>query len=185
MYMRTIGSNLLSVIALGWLMLSPLAYSQELQFPVITGYGGVAPLPGAISVIDTTKPQLIVAELVSAANAADQPHQYLNMIARWVNLFSYSGLARDRLHIVVVIHGEAAYSLLNDAAYRAKYGTNNPNTELIQKLSDAGVELLFCGQTLSIRELKKEQIAPQCRFVLSMITALVPYQLRGYAYVKL
>lgn len=183
--MLTIGSNLSFVIALLWLALSPLAHSQEIQFPVITGYGGVAPTPDAISVIDTTQPQHIIAELVSAANAADQPHQYLNMIARWVNLFSYSGIARDRLHIVVVIHGEAAYSLLTDAAYRAKYGTDNPNTELIQKLSDAGVELLFCGQTLAVRRLQKEQIVPQCKFTLSMITALVPYQLKGYAYVKL
>jgi intracellular sulfur oxidation DsrE/DsrF family protein len=147
--------------------------AQEPAYPVITGYAGVASVSVDTTVIDSTATQRVVAELVSPA------------IARWVNLFAVSGVPRNRVDIVVVIHGEAAYALLNNDAHRARYGYDNPNTELIQKISAAGVTLLFCGQTLAIRQIAKESIAPQCKVVLGMATAVIPLQLRGYAYVKL
>ena len=159
--------------------------AQELLYPVITGYAGVARVSVDTTVIDSTATQRVVAELVSPAIKPDAPHQYLVMVARWVNLFAVSGVPRNRVDIVVVIHGEAAYALLNNEAHRARYGFDNPNTELIQKVSAAGVKLLFCGQTLAIRQIAKESIAPQCKVILSMATAVIPLQLRGYAYVKL
>lgn len=160
-------------------------FAQELLHPVITGYAGVASVSVDTTVIDSTATQRVVAELVSPAIKPDAPHQYLVMVARWVNLFAVSGVPRNRVDIVVVIHGEAAYALLNNEAHRARYGYDNPNTELIQKISSAGVTLLFCGQTLAIRQIAKESIAPQCKVVLGMATAVIPLQLRGYAYVKL
>lgn len=160
-------------------------FAQELLYPVITGYAGVASVSVDTTVIDSTATQRVVAELVSPAIKPDAPHQYLVMVARWVNLFAVSGVPRNRVDIVVVIHGEAAYALLNNEAHRARYGYDNPNTELIQKISAAGVTLLFCGQTLAIRQISKESIAPQCKVVLGMATAVIPYQLQGYAYIKL
>lgn len=164
---------------------SQLAHAQDIRFPVITGYGGVAPVNVDVDVVDTSAAHNIVAELVSPAASNDAPHQYLQMVARWVNLFAHNGVPRKRLHIVVVAHGEGAYALLNDAAYRTRYGKDNPNTELLQKLAEAGVDMLFCGQTMAIRSITREELAPQCRVVLGMVTAVVPYQLKGYAYIKL
>jgi intracellular sulfur oxidation DsrE/DsrF family protein len=152
---------------------------------VTTRYADVASVGVDVTVIDSTVAHHVVAELVSPAIKPDAPHQYLVMVARWVNLFAVSGVPRNRVDIVVVIHGEAAYALLNNEAHRARYGVDNPNIGLIQKISAAGVKLLFCGQTLAIRQIAKEAIAPECRVILSMATAMIPFQLRGYAFVKL
>ena len=41
--------------------------------------------------------------------------------------------------------------MLTDGAYKTKFGVVNPNTKLIKELTEAGVDVIICGQTASFR----------------------------------
>ncbi|WPL24524.1 DsrE family protein [Thiorhodovibrio frisius] len=42
----------------------------------------------------------------------------------------------------------ACRAVLKDQAYKARFGSVNPNVELLGKLKDAGVKLYVCGQAI-------------------------------------
>jgi intracellular sulfur oxidation DsrE/DsrF family protein len=84
----------------------------------------------------------------------------------------------------MVIHGPAAQFVINDEEYKKKYNTSNPNIPLFKELTDAGVKIFVCGQSLNKRNIAKEAVAPEVKISLSAITTLTTYQLKGYSVLK-
>lgn len=160
------------------------AYAQERKFPIIPNYGGIFDIEKSEDIPDRNMNYNIVVEI---ATGSENPHELnfsLNNVARLINLHAQAGITKDKIKVIVAIHGEAAYSTLNNEGYEKKYSTNNPNLNLLTELKNAGVELYICGQSLIARKIDQKNIAPELKVALSMLTTVTTYQLKGYAYLK-
>jgi intracellular sulfur oxidation DsrE/DsrF family protein len=166
------------------LILGIPAHSQIRLFPVIKNYGGIFQVQDAVEKPTPNQAYNIVIELVTGADEPKQLNNSLNNIARLFNLHVIGGVAKEDLTIVVAIHGEAAYSILDNQQYQEKYNTNNPNLALYKELNDAGVKFFICGQSLVARNIDRKRMAPEVSIATSMLTVVTTYQLKGYAYLK-
>ena len=83
--------------------------------------------------------------------------------------------------LAVVIHGAALINVLNDASYQERYQMKNPNLDLLQKLSDAGVEFFACGQSMAGRGFAKSELAGPVQLALSAMTMVHQLQDQGYS----
>ena len=99
-------------------------------------------------------------------------------------MHAHEGMALSQLKVALTVHGAAWQDVLNNATYKEKFGVDNPNFSLIKQLSDAGVDIILCGQTAAYRGLDKSNTHPQIQFALSAMTALVQYQNMGYRFIK-
>ncbi len=94
------------------------------------------------------------------------------------------GIPKEKLQVILAIHGSAAYTVMNNEEYKAKYGVPNPNLKLYQELDQAGVKMFVCGQSLIARKIDHHKMVPEVKVATSMLTILTTYQLKGYATLK-
>ena len=166
------------------LFTSVFGYAQELRNPVIENYGGVFELPYEVLKPDPNLKFKIVIDVYSGADKASELNTALLNVARMLNLHSVGGVPPENMDVVLAIHAEAAYSVMNNAEYRKKYGVDNPNLGLITELKSAGLKLYICGQSLVVRKIDKDKLAPEVEIALSMLTTVTTHQLMGYAFMK-
>ena len=91
-------------------------------------------------------------------------------------------IEKNKLNVVVIVHGAALYALYNNGPYKKKYGLANPNIPLINELMKNGVKFIACGQAMNFFEVKKEEMVPNVRISLTAQTVLSHYQLKGYVW---
>ena len=166
------------------LVISTVAFSQTRIYPVIKNFGGIFDIPYAEEKPDPNMDYNIVIEVEHAIDNADSVNWALNNVARLLNVHVMGGVKPEKLHVVLAIHGGAAFSVMNSDAYRAKYKVNNPNIALLEELEKAGVKIFICGQSLIARKIDRMKLVPQVKIASSMLTTLTTYQLRGYAALK-
>lgn len=96
------------------------------------------------------------------------------------------GIPASEVHISAVFHGEAAYWLLNDAAYsRAKkVASGNPNSDMVRELIRLGVGIELCGQTIKEHGWTNGDILPGVRIVPGAYTRIIDLEQQGYAYLR-
>ena len=90
-------------------------------------------------------------------------------------------IKNDAVNIVATIQGAATKIILNDETYEEKYGKKNPNTKVIELLSNYGVKLFVCSQATAYKKIKETQINKNITEALSGSSVLLNYQLNGYA----
>lgn len=157
------------------------AVGQEPQqvFPRFAGAGGVYPLesypelPQARArkaVLDVTEP-----------DSHEHVHSGLEQAARLLNLYGFADIPAPQVSVAVVVHGDATSLVLNDETYRREFGAENPNRDILRKLSAAGVKLEICGQALHEHGWSAQDVSPDVTVELSAMTALIELQLDGYA----
>lgn len=148
--------------------------------PLIEGYGAIMPFPlragapraGARAVFD-----------ISAAGEPGQVVKGLDSLALFLNLAAEAGVPAETLRLVAVLHGPATTSVLRHQAYAKEEGTSrNPNVDLIQHLTRAGVEVYVCGQALARRRYPINDVLPEVHIAASASTVTVNKQIDGYAY---
>ena len=82
-------------------------------------------------------------------------------LARFMNMHARAGVDPEAMQLALVIHGSAGRAALNDEAYRARFGSANPDRPLLDALAARGVRVLICGQSAAYRGYAKdEMIAP-------------------------
>ncbi|WP_202912000.1 DsrE family protein [Arenibacter aquaticus] len=104
-------------------------------------------------------------------------HRYLNMHVR-------NGVKKSNISLAFVLHGDSTKDALNNEAYKKRYGSNNPNTQLIKTLSEHGVDMYICGQSAAYSGISKSEIMPEIKLALSSMTVLTIYQSEGYSLIK-
>lgn len=169
-----------SFIFLGVLSFFNLA-AQDRVNPIIKDYGGIFEIPYAEDKVDPSLTYKIVVEIAKGSEKPEELNWALNNVARLLNLHAMSGVKKENLHVVMVIHAGAAYTVLDNKEHNKKYGVDNPNIELYKRLDEAGVKILVCGQSLIARNIDKDKMVPQVKITSSMLTAMTTYQLKGYA----
>jgi len=162
-------------------VISAAATAQERQHPVVEDFGGIFDIPDASIKPDPGLTYNIAIDLPSASDTKQYADFYMERVARLMNLHAIGGVPPENLNIKVVIHAGAVYNILNHQAFNKKYGSNNPNIVLIDRLIDAGAEVMVCGQSLVGRNIGKDEIHPGVKIATSALTALTTYQLQGYA----
>lgn len=80
--------------------------------------------------------------------------------ARVLNTLVADGVPRERIHLAIVARGPAAVDMLDNEAYRAIKGRDNPNLPILRLLSAQGVRLIVCGQTMVGRKLPRDGYPP-------------------------
>lgn len=170
-------------MAITMVAISTIGYAGEAggwQRPVIEQYGKVKPIPEARIKPSPGRKYQIVMNITKGASQPDKVASGLVRAARLVNLYALAGVPRNHLDLVAVISGKATASVLKDEQYQAMFGTGNPNTQLIQALAEAGVELYVCGQALAHQGIPAESVMPGVALAWSAMTALERFQHHGY-----
>ncbi len=159
------------------------AAGDDWHYPAIEGYGGIKSLPHAANQPSVEAEHKAVFDVTRAAKRPGQLNPGLEHVARAVNVFASAGVPTEKLDFVVVVHGPATPSILNDAQYEKQFGQANPNTALIAALRKAGVTLHVCGQALAKHAFDQSWVNNEVDVALSALSDLVIFQSRGYAVV--
>ncbi|MBI2310975.1 MAG: DsrE family protein [Betaproteobacteria bacterium] len=97
------------------------------------------------------------------------------------------GVAPKNLKISIVLHGNSAYWLLNETAYRQHKNDPfdfNPNEKVVEELLAHGVSVEICGSTMRSKGWVAEDLLPGVTIVRDAYTRLIDLQQRGYAYIR-
>ena len=173
-----------SVLLLVLLSVSVSCFAQSRINPVIKNYGGIFDVPYAEEKPDPTLDYNIVIEIDKGSDTPDSTNWALYNVARLINLHVMGGVPKEKLHVVLAIHGAAAYAVMNNEMYHARYGVDNPTMQLFRELEKAGVSMFVCGQSLMARKIDRFKMVPEVKVASSMLTVMTTYQLKGYAALK-
>jgi intracellular sulfur oxidation DsrE/DsrF family protein len=160
------------------------AVAQNKVNPVIKNFGTITEVPNSVENPDPKLDYKIIVEVNSDNSKPETVHEFFEKVAAVVNLHALGGVPASKLHVVMVIHGPAASFVVNNETYQKKYSKDNPNIPLFKELTDAGVKIFVCGQSLNKRSIAKETVTPEVKVALSAITTLTTYQLKGYSFLK-
>jgi intracellular sulfur oxidation DsrE/DsrF family protein len=164
----------------GLLLFISLQLSAQVKSnKIIKDYGIINDLEGVVKpkVDDTYK---IVIDLKTKVESPSKVNRGLDNVARLLNLHAAGGISAENLHVAVAVHGNATPIILNDKGYRAKYGIKNPNAELIHQLTEAGVEIYICAQSLIGRKYGLQNVNEEVPIALSMLTVVTEKMNEGH-----
>jgi intracellular sulfur oxidation DsrE/DsrF family protein len=159
------------------------AFAQDVPkwtTPAVKGYGGIVFDPTLAIQPDKALDYKLIFK-VTSAKTKNGVNAQLWHVARMVNLLAAGKLPKEKMHIVAGIAGEATSVVLRDEAYEKRYNKPNPDTELIRRLTGAGVVIYVCSQAVAEHgiDLDKE-LNPNIVKSLSLMTDLANFQLQGY-----
>lgn len=170
----------LVALSLALVPASPAAAQQRTQAgPIIESAGAVfAVSPDMPTPND--RDYRVAFEIATPASAPDVLNQSINTVARFLNMHAQAGVPAERLSGAIVAHGAASFELLDDEAYRQRFGVDNPNAELIRELIAAGQPVILCGQSAASRGVPVDGLIPGVQVALSAMTAFLLLQDEGY-----
>jgi len=158
-------------------------------FPVIQSYryGGVFAVPGRTFTPDPGLKYKIVIDLTVGPKNVEDSAGFRDVnwgfgeVGRRLNLHVADHIPQKNIDIVVAVHGSALFSMLNNEAYRKKYGIANPSITLIEELKKAGIKIVVCGQAMHFMNVSPEQLLPGSTIGLTAQTVLTSFQAMGYS----
>jgi intracellular sulfur oxidation DsrE/DsrF family protein len=164
------------------LLTATVAQAQESRAagPIIQSAGAVFEVSDPAFPTPRNQEYKVAFEVAQAADSPDQLNVALNSVARFLNMHARAGVPRDQIHAAVVVHGSAGWEVLDHAAYRDRYGVDNPNAELIRELTDVGAQVILCGQTAASRGIPRDGLVDGVDVALSAMTAFLVLQEDGY-----
>ncbi len=158
----------------------PVAAQQQ------THSGPMIESAGAVYAVDpdlrtpTDREYKVAFEVASPSSSPERLNPVINTVARFLNMHAQAGVPEHHLSGAIVAHGAASFELLDNAAYRQKFGVDNPNAELIRELIEAGQPVILCGQSAASRGVPTEGLIPGVQVALSAMTAFMLLQDEGY-----
>jgi intracellular sulfur oxidation DsrE/DsrF family protein len=167
------------------MLISSTALAQEAQFPIVKGYGGIYEIENVVEELEAGKKVKVIIELVSGNETPEEHSFWVNNIARLMNLHGIEGVSPADLRIKVIVHGPAVFDLLSDGNYFEKYRIpKNPNLPVWEALSDAGADIIICGQSLIARDLGRNEIWKYTQVATSALTTITKNVADGYVLIK-
>jgi len=148
--------------------------------PVIEGMGPFYSIPGSYGLLPGVHYRAVM-DVAEGPEDAASLNRGIESAARFLNMHAASGIAPGDMELSLVLHGGAARAALNNAAYRQRYQTDNPNDGLLRALAEAGVKIYLCGQSASFGGFKADEIHSSITMALSAMTVLTRLQTEGWA----
>ncbi|MDG1572850.1 DsrE family protein [Robiginitalea sp. M366] len=152
--------------------------------PVLEAYGPVWDIPEATFPTETTASYKVVFDVMNSPEDPTAVNPWMETAARFLNMHVRAGVPKEQLHVALVVHNRAAPDLLDNPAYRERFGTDNPNAPMLEHLMEAGVRVVLCGQSSRSRNIPVAQTVPGVELALSAMTALIRLQSEGYQLIK-
>ena len=150
-------------------------------YPAVPGHGPAYAVPDAVDHPKASEKWNALYNLTKAADSPSKPLPGLGHAARLYNVLASVGVPPKKVHLVAVAHGPGTDAVLDNAAYRAKHGVDNPNLPLIRSLEAQGAKIMVCGQALADNKIPHEHVAKEVEIAVSALVVLVHYQDQGYA----
>ena len=158
-------------------------------YPVIKSYlwGNVFAVPERTFKPDPTLKYKIVIDLtVGPKNEKDtagfkEVNWGFGEVGRKLNLHVADGIPEKNVDIVVAVHGFAIFSMMNNEAYKKKYGVDNPSLTIIDELKKAGIKLIACGQAMHFMKVAPAELITGSAIGLTAQTVLTAHQAMGYS----
>ena len=148
--------------------------------PVIDSAGATFEIPAPDFTIPVGLDLSLAFEMARPSATPSEPNIVLDNVARFLNMHARAGLPRSQVRAAVVVHGGAAWEMLGNEAYREQHGVDNPNVALIRALTDAGVRVIVCGQSVMARGVPRAGLADGVQVALSAMTAFLVLQEEGF-----
>ncbi len=167
------------ILTIGFLV-SATSAQEAVKGKVIPGFGPTYPIEDPEFKTELSEAYKVVFDISKAPENPAQINKYIEGVARFLNMHHEAGKPMNTISVYVVVHGEAANSLLKNEFYKEIYQQKNPNIGLLEALSQNNVEILLCGQTAVHRNITKERRIPETSLALSAMTALIQLQNDGY-----
>ena len=102
--------------------------------PILEDFGLTFEIPNPDLTLDPQKNYKVLFDIYTDQGGEEKMNPLLNTVARFLNMHGQTGLKKEQLEIVVILHGAGAKNALNDQAYEKKFGHSNPNTDLLVAL---------------------------------------------------
>ncbi|MGY0636223.1 MAG: DsrE family protein [Paraglaciecola chathamensis] len=147
----------------------PAFAAQFSDGPVISGYGKHAPVKQDMRLEKNTKLKVVFD--VSQAGKDGTPNRGYDSVARFLNMHVANGVDINNIDLAIVVHGSATNEMRSAKAYKAKYGKENPNIELLSMLMKSGVQIVQCGQSAAYHQMANEDMIDGVEMALSAMTA--------------
>lgn len=153
--------------------------TQQWSAPVIDNYGKIKYFKDAAMQLDKIREYKAVFSISSNEDPKTvNPH--LCHVALLLNILEASGIAKENIKVAVVISAGATDITLNNEAYMKLHNQENPNLELERKLTENGVEILICGQSIAQMQYDRKDLNEYTVFSLSALTDLLIFEQQGY-----
>lgn len=149
--------------------------------PAIEGYGPTFPIDDRDISLAEGAVYKAVFDAASYGDDVSKMSSRLVSVARFLNMHVRNGTPQEDMDLAVVVHGAAVKNILSHDAYAERFGMDNPNLELVHKLSSAGVRFYVCGQSMAFGGVSKSELAEPVEVALSAMTMLTVLQNDGYA----
>jgi intracellular sulfur oxidation DsrE/DsrF family protein len=159
-------------------------FAQTAQFPIVKDFGGIYEIKDAVEKPDPSLEYKIMVDLSTGADSPEEISRWVDNIARLMNLHGLAGVPQDRLHVKVVVHGGAIFTLLTDEKHQERSKVDNPNLKVYEALKASGAEIFVCGQSMVARNLDKKDLWPGVKISHSALTTITTYVPQGYTLLK-
>ncbi|GMN08986.1 hypothetical protein MTsPCn9_05580 [Croceitalea sp. MTPC9] len=171
----------LSLLALGYFA----GVAQEKKAgPIIADYGKVWQIENQDYKIKKDTELKVVFDIMNSPEDKSSLNKSIETAARFLNMHAQSGVTKENMKVALVVHNRASKDIITNAAYKKRYDIDNPNSEMVEQLMDAGVEFIFCGQSSLSRDFPIEDTITGVQLSLSAMTALIQLQNNGYRLIK-
>lgn len=158
--------------------------AQVKKGPVLDNFGPVYPIEDADLLLNSDRLYKVIFDVYSDEKRSDEVNPLIHTAARFLNMHGQYGVPEENMKLVVVLHGPATKNALSDKAHKKIAKKPNPNTALLKALSDKGVKIYVCGQSLKSKGFEAGDLSEDVQVSLSAMTALVKYQSEGYALIN-
>lgn len=160
------------------------SFAQTAKFPIVKKYGGIYNIKDAVEMPDPSLEYKILIDMVTGSDSPEEISKWVDNIARLMNLHGLAGVPQDRIHVKVVIHGGAIFTLLTDEKYQKQNKVDNPNLKVYEALKAAGAEFFVCGQSMVARKLDKDDLWSGVKIAHSALTTITTYVPQGYTLIR-
>ncbi|QDU37367.1 DsrE/DsrF-like family protein [Maioricimonas rarisocia] len=161
----------------------------QYKHPVIKDHGGIVELPGVDH--QPKRDSKVVLDITSDKKEGGVLLGF-DRAGLILNQYTAAGAGVDNgFKMTLILHGPATKAALSHegyarhtSSYKKDLGkTRNPNLELIQKLTEAGVDIYVCGQALAHHGYATSDVASPVKIAVSAATLNINVQMDGYAYI--
>jgi len=159
----------------------PLSAADPQKGPVIEAYGPTVLVRDLDVSLNAGFEYRVVFDVADYRGENTSLNADLVSVARYLNMHARNGVPVENMTIAAVLHGAALKNALSHDAYASRYGSENPNLDLLMKLHEAGVAFYACGQSMGFSEILKGDLASPVKVALSAMTMMTVLQSDGYA----
>ncbi len=175
--------NILLSFVLGFIYLS-ISAQEKKSGPIIENYGKVWTVDKPDFKTNVDAEFKVVFDIMDSPKSPEEINRTIETAARFLNMHAQHGVPSSQLSVALVVHNKASKDIIHNEAYQTRYGTKNPNFDMVKDLMEAGAEIILCGQSSKSRDFPKEDLIPGAQISLSAMTALIQLQNEGYQLIK-